>query len=279
MKKCCFCEILRPEGGVMRKIAQGKTYTYYRCDKCHWYSTENNRGVEGEGFDYDKYDIGDGDEDEREKLISAASRILTYKFAWLGIKPSSFLDVGCSEGLYVEAYNRMMDTREGWGCEASHSKVMRGIERGLKLVDIGKLPKRTFDFVFMRHVVEHIENPLEFVMSYIDYVNENGGILGIETPNSEDIKDNIINRNKIREDRYMRDLYPPTHVCGYGKKTFEQLEKILRSKGFRLEKIYTYDCRNRDWFIDNGKVMNVPRRMSEKLGLGANLAAFYSRNK
>lgn len=267
MNRCCFCN------HKMLKIRQGKTYDYYRCPRCHWYST-SLRDVVKEPFVYCNTPTFDADGNRFEEFVYMAEHILTHKFKIVGRIPESFLDVGCSEGPYVKAFNNITPNGNGVGVEADLVKVERAQKRGLNVVSVGEIPDAKFDFVYMRHVVEHIEDPAEFIDYYVDYVAE-GGVFCIETPNCGDIKDVLINKYKLKEDRYLRKLYPPTHVCGYEKRTFKEIFRMLEAKGFRRMEIITYDSANHDWMFDSYISMNIIRKVTEKLGCAQNIAVMF----
>lgn len=274
MNRCCFC------GDDMHFLVRGLTYSYWQCPKCEWYSTTRNEAddsvVDYVAY-YDKYQTFDaGLESEYSRFVDESERILNFKFNHLRIAPKSFLDVGCSRGAYVEAYNRLPYSGNSVGVEVSESKVLDGQRRGLNMVDIHHLPEGEFEFVFMRHVIEHVENPWDFLGMYIDYV-AHGGVLCIETPNCGSLKNIIWNRNRITEDRYMKDLYPPSHVCGYTSHTFKRIYELIKDKGFEKMEIVTYDGRNNNWGYDYGGKMTILRRITEMFGVAANLSGFYFR--
>lgn len=254
----------------MKVFAKGESYTYWRCNKCHWFSTSSNY-IE-EKFNYDEYETFDADLDNRERQVQEAKRILSYKFNLLQMWPGSFLDIGCSEGIFIQAYNELMKTIDGYGIEVSEPKIRRAQKEGLKVYNFESMPSATFDFVLCRHVIEHIDLPMEYLQCILKYVKI-GGILCIETPNNENI-DNLINGNKVRDDRFCRDLYPPTHVCGFVPKTFKMVAQELNLK---LIKLMTHDAGNTDWCYtgkNDGRV-SLKYKICEKLNLGSNIAAFF----
>lgn len=260
------CEICARE---MKVFAKGESYTYWRCDKCHWFSTSSNY-VE-EKFNYDEYETFDADLDNREGLVDEAKNILMYKFNLLRIWPGSFLDLGCSEGIFVQAYNELMNTKDGYGIEVAGPKIKRAQKENLKDYNYDDMPSNTFDFVLCRHVIEHIESPMEYLNYILRYVNA-GGILCIETPNNENI-DHLINGNTVRDDRFCRDLYPPTHVCGFAPKTFKMAADKLNLK---LCKLLTYSGGDANWcYTVKGEKIALKYRICEKVYLGNNIAAFY----
>lgn len=260
-------------GKTMKKIAEGKQYIYFRCSKCHWYSTEEKE--KSVDFDYEDYKTFDENLPAWNSLVEEAIRILDYKFKLIyrGRRPLNFLDIGCSEGVFVEAFNRMTNTNNAVGIEISKSKVQRGQEKGLKVYTYDNAPKEKFDFVLLRHVIEHIERPMEYLHTISEYVSDNG-VLCIETPHNENY-DNTINGNYIHEDRFLRDLYPPTHVCGFTPRT---LRYVGRGLGLMPIKIVTHDVRNVNFYYESDEgPMPLFRRALECIGKGSNVVAFYKK--
>ena len=123
------------------------------------------------------------------------------------------------------------------------------------------------------NVIEHIDKPIEYLRKILEYIGEEG-VLCIETPNNENW-DNLRNGNSIREDRFCRDLYPPTHVCGFAPKTFKV---IGRNLNLHIIKLLTHDVRNCNWCYSLGEQENeisLKNRIIENVYLGGNIAVFY----
>ncbi len=229
-------------GEEMEVIAKGNSYTYYSCPHCKWYSTsENQKG--GDAFSYDKYETFDCIGNNYEKYVNDSKILLKHKFNMIGRNyiPQSFLDVGCSEGVWVDTYKRNFGG-ESAGVEVSKDKIQRGKERGLNVGTFDEISGK-YQFVLCRHVVEHIENPKEFIDNILEKYVSDGGFLFVETPNN-DSEGCIKEGNVIKEDRFLRQLYPPTHVCGFTVDTF----KIWL--GEKVYKIGTYSYGDRKFMYD-----------------------------
>lgn len=52
-----------------------------------------------------------------------------FKFNLMNCIPNSFLDVGCSEGVFVEAYRQLYPEGKCAGIEVSKSKIERTKEK------------------------------------------------------------------------------------------------------------------------------------------------------
>lgn len=176
---------------------------------------------------------------DKHVLLEQSIRILQHKFKQLGYTPESFLDIGCSEGIFVEAYKKLSG-RNGSGIEVSVPKVNRCKRRGLNVGTYDEI-KGVYDFVLMRHVIEHVDEPEELLRNIGEkYINKNG-VICIETPNNDCIS-NIIKGRKIHDGIYCKDLYPPVHVCGFTPHTFKRWKLIEPIK------ILTHNLYDEKWY-------------------------------
>lgn len=269
---CLFC------GKPMKEIARNDKWSYLHCVKCNWFSTEQLKQEETP-MNYDDYETFDHDSGDFDKLVRDAERILQHKFNLIGISPKSFLDIGTSEGVFVKAYNNLSKTNDGIGVEVSRPKIARARERGLHVMHFSELLDEQFDFIFLRHVIEHIENPKEY-LSYISRWLSPKGVLCIETPNNDCWIHRVRGRhiNDITREKYVRELYPPVHVCGFTPKSI----KIIGGGvcGLRLFRLETYDNSNLDFVYSkdvSSNIIPIYRRVFEKLRFGPNIVAFFSR--
>lgn len=258
------CNICNQEMSV---FAQGINWTYYLCHHCRWYSTSRNRGNILD-VDYDEYKTFDANLEHFDSMVKDAEANLLHKFHITGT-PLTFLDIGCSEGIFVKSFQNITN-RKACGIEVSMSKIQRAKELGLD-VDLMVNTKGKFDFILIRHVVEHVENPLEFIANIKDNFLANGGIICIETPNNDHLGARK-RSNQIREDRFCRELYPPTHICGFTPKAFRQLVKKLDMK---IVYMTTYDTNDDAWtFPANGLKLSFKNRILSHLLLNLNIAIF-----
>lgn len=268
---CLICN--RP----MKKIATGKEWEYYRCTACNWFNTKLI-SPDNSSMNYEHYETFDNNIDNFDTLVSDAERILQHKFDQINRFPKSFLDVGTSEGVFVKAYNNLSHTDNGVGVEVSLSKIDRAKKRGLNVVHFDELKNRQFDFILLRHVIEHISDPKSYLQTIMKWLSTNG-ILCVETPNNDSwlLKMKGRHINDIKEDVFVRELYPPVHVCGF---TPGSMRKIGGVCGMNLMRLETYDHRNLDYVYKkdaagNGRI-SIYSRIFEKLHMGPGIAAFFS---
>ncbi|KPJ55322.1 hypothetical protein AMJ47_00405 [Parcubacteria bacterium DG_72] len=148
-------------------------------------------------------------------------------FDWLRklIPKGSVLEIGCYDGSFLNLFKE-----DGWTCKGVEPSVGAKIAKekhGLDVIDgffkAGQFEKNKFDLVIVKHVIEHVSNPLEFSKEAADLVKE-GGFLYIEVPNSY---------------VSLHDMYfPEFHVDHLSYFTIPSIEKLLqRIGGFEIIKL------------------------------------------
>lgn len=102
-----------------------------------------------------------------------------WKQTRLGIQ--SMLDVGCGEGNTMKIFKK-----HGWdvyGVEESLDHIEHARKYGTVFKAGHISDELRFDVIHMGHVLEHVENPKEFLMSYQKLLKP-GGVIYIEVPNT-----------------------------------------------------------------------------------------------
>ncbi len=98
----------------------------------------------------------------------------------------SLLDVGCATGALVEyAARRGWDARgvELCGPSAEYGRKVRGVSIHTGTLAEAAFPDESFDFIHSSHVIEHVDEPGEF-LSEIRRILKPGGYCATVTPNS-----------------------------------------------------------------------------------------------
>jgi 2-polyprenyl-3-methyl-5-hydroxy-6-metoxy-1,4-benzoquinol methylase len=100
---------------------------------------------------------------------SRSSRLVA-KLAVTSVLPKSghVLDIGCGNGSFLSAFGKIFPDWKLFGAEFDnkHASELSSLDNFEKLYTggIGKIEQR-FDFVSMIHTLEHIENPLPFLLA------------------------------------------------------------------------------------------------------------------
>jgi len=172
-------------------------------------------------------------------------------------KGNSVVDIGCGSGLLVDQLARI--GYQATGSDWSESVVefarkhyqgeylLANVEQGL---DIG----RKFDCIVASHILEHLENPHEFLQS-VKRIMEPDGYLVIAVPNLDWYDPKSIYRS-------VSTIFDPEHVVGYSPKG---IKKLLETNGYRVEKVLTKTHR---LAILNAIGVNVYRKLFGDKGNG-----------
>jgi SAM-dependent methyltransferase len=141
------------------------------------------------------------------------------------------LDVGCGHGWYVRILG-------DWGWDACGVEHDRGVARrgralyAVRILDGGleeqRFPDQSFDFVTLRHVFEHVSDPLA-TLAECRRILKPGGLLGLATPNGRSLGSRWFGRS-------WRGLTPPWHLHLFGPRSLRQ---VLQRAGFRVVALRT----------------------------------------
>lgn len=127
----------------------------------------------------------------RAKQFMDASKLRTV-LRFLGRPISSYLDVGCGDGRYLEYLAARGVGREHlFGLELDHRVVADLVRRGFRawcerVETCERFERGSLDLITMFHVIEHLDAPdkvLERLSSWL----RPGGLLALETPNIDSL--------------------------------------------------------------------------------------------
>jgi len=150
----------------------------------------------------------------------------------------TILDVGCSDGLFMD-----FAEQQGWnvfGVDVNRDKLRRTQQRHSDSARYGSIyeldwPDSHFDVIRLCHVLEHLTNPNEAIIS-LHRVLRTGGILNIGVPVLDDRMYRWLRR--LPHSRFRKKLTevvawmdPPHHVTTWSTRS---LQRILENCGFEL---------------------------------------------
>jgi 2-polyprenyl-3-methyl-5-hydroxy-6-metoxy-1,4-benzoquinol methylase len=152
-----------------------------------------------------------------------------------GEKALNILDIGCAEGRLLKAFHE-----KGCKCcgiehkDYPESRFLESdrivyIQRDLESV---QLPDRSYDLIFIWHVLEHMDNPVAVIAKSCSLLAENG-ILILAVPNFSSMEAKI-----FKQSWFHLDI--PWHKYHFTKKSLEYLVeknnlRIVKSSTFCLE--------------------------------------------
>ena len=167
-----------------------------------------------EGYYRAIYDHRDPRELFESQRDGVAPRI--HRFVSAVGRPRSVLEVGCGAGGILAHFRDRGCSVTGLDFDERFLEVARdqGIE--VHAVDVAEFdPQRRFDCILLSHVVEHIVDPVEFLVTIRSRLTRDG-LLYVEVPSL----------NQVRAGGYCFDLlryYQNAHTAHYSRATLENL--------------------------------------------------------
>jgi len=104
-------------------------------------------------------------EGTRESRHRAFGEVISQLPLWLGRGPKSLLDIGCGDGTLLEIARSTGIESVGTEISESLVELVRTHlgEQAILSVNLEDLPESSFDVVTMINVIEHVDNPAEFL--------------------------------------------------------------------------------------------------------------------
>jgi len=182
-----------------------------------------------------------------------------------GISGKNAVEIGSAKGYFLALLKHL-----GWdvfGIEISEKAAQHAISRfGIPTFHglIGEYAKtadrKSFPVVFAIDVIEHIPQPMDFLLNTDKTVGDNG-LLIIDTPNG--------NAQNIATRSYQWQGFNPFHIFLF---TENNLASMLTKLGYSLEKVFSYgNKREHKQQDDRQGIQNVVRSLgrsvSKKVGL------------
>jgi 2-polyprenyl-3-methyl-5-hydroxy-6-metoxy-1,4-benzoquinol methylase len=145
--------------------------------------------------------------------------------------PATLLDVGCGEGSFLAAM-----AKRGWNVtgvdfdEAATNAARRahGLDVHTGTIDTIVASGMTFNVVTASHVIEHVPDPVEFLVQCLRLLRP-GGCVVLRTPNAQ-------SWGHRRYGRAWRGLEPPRHLHIF---TTAALNACARKAGFEHSRCFT----------------------------------------
>ena len=187
------------------------------CGKCGMYYRNRINANLKEFYSSGEFDRTLRDEDDGYFISGAKLRIGKLGKA---LDVGSVLDIGCGAGHFLD----MLDVPVVDGIDPTTERFISGFFPE-------DMPEAKFDLITMFHVIEHQENPVHFLSSTLDFLNDGGHIV-VEYPD--------VDRRLLRDSTTMEMVFDNrSHLCEF---TSDTMERLFAKSGYEVvEKMYMGD--------------------------------------
>lgn len=239
-KKCLICK--SPCGIFQKKIfddrygAPGK-YSIYKCINCGFGRLEPVLNYQKIGQFYAKYYPLDLITAEQvKKRVNIKPKWLAWLTGtnntahWLIQPNSTVLDIGSGSCVSLLEIKKIGGRAYGIEPDPNAQKIAQQLK--LKVfkgfISDNPFPNKRFDFITSSQVIEHEPDPVNFLKSTAQYLNQNGKVI-LSFPNSDSLYRKIFNKTWI-------NWHVPYHINHLTKRSLHYLAK---QTGFRVVKLTT----------------------------------------
>tara|TARA_B100001540_G_C15586301_1_gene541873 strand:- start:204 stop:812 length:609 start_codon:yes stop_codon:yes gene_type:complete len=175
------------------------------------------------------------------------------------------LEVGCGPGVFYKPWSEL--NVEWKGIEINPYWIKFGEKNGVPVLNksMDSIEEK-FDVVMAHQVIEHVENPVEF-MNNIKSILKPGGIVHLELPNQFSLSARLRKISPIISNDY-GFIQPPMHLRAYSKKT---IKFLFDSLGLKSKMLFV--CSNTDKIWGQVREYSFPQNLfyslSGEMGMGS----------
>ncbi len=151
------------------------------------------------------------------------------------------LEIGCATGSFLSEVKGMVRSVTGVEITPEYASFARAM--GIPVVpSVEDLPDRSFDRIFLFHVLEHLRDPIGYLRELRRKMRP-GGLVIIEVPNVEDI---LVSVYRIRE--HLDFYWEIAHHYYFSRET---LSMVLEKAGYRsrIFPLQRYDLSNHMYWM------------------------------
>jgi|APSaa5957512535_1039671.scaffolds.fasta_scaffold01894_6 2-polyprenyl-3-methyl-5-hydroxy-6-metoxy-1,4-benzoquinol methylase len=142
----------------------------------------------------------------------------------------SVLDIGCGNGNFLKFINSLSVKAYGIEPDSASRKVATKNSNCKVCSDTTQLNKLKFDTIVMNNVIEHIADPIDFLIKLRPLLKKGGSVV-IRTPNANSRLHKYFNK-------FWRGLEPPRHLVIFNR---ESLINAFDKSGYNVLRSYTHD--------------------------------------
>ncbi len=173
-------------------------------DEARFYRSSYRALYHGKHYDLDQFhELGKREAKRRAEQLDRA-----------GLLRGTVLEVGSATGYFLEEVAPRKDVRGIAGVELDDAQRRYARGRGLTCVrELDDLRQERFDLIVLFHVLEHVSNPVQFLLGLATRL-ETGGALAVEVPNVDDA---LLSVYEIEP--FQRFYWHPAHRVYFSKNT------------------------------------------------------------
>ena len=169
------------------------------------------------------------------------------------IKDKNLIEIGCGNGGFLTLVNHLVKSAAGSEPEKKHHDIFKSEDRRVyssinEYANNGNNNNENkADVVASFHVIEHVKNPLEFLLEMFSLLKPNGKAY-IETPNSNDALIKLYDSSAFQDFTYWDN-----HLVLFNKDSFEHMANKISGVTFRSIPVQRYGIANHLYWLANGK--------------------------
>jgi SAM-dependent methyltransferase len=252
-----------PQIGKKASKIINKKYSVVQCNNCQFYFMEPLVNFSKEEWEYlynNEYFPKPTNWHLKQRKLDSKKRFDKLK-RYSSLNIVNFLDIGCGEGYsLLEAYNRGW---ESYGIDIFDNRLeeIKNKTNHFLKSDLlaSAFPDNYFDIIYLDSVLEHVTNPLEYVIE-IKRILKKGGLVYIGVPNEDSLlnefrKNVFIITDKKDISEKLTPFKTPFHIGGFNSVSLDYIvdstELIIREKrnfACRLEYL-KYPFLSKDYFM------------------------------
>lgn len=247
-KSTIFHRIGNPQIGAKALKIVKRKYSVVQCKNCQFYFLEPQINFSREEWEYlyndeyfpesTKWHLRNRNSDRIERF----NKLQKYS----SLKIGNFLDIGCGEGYsLLEAYKRGW---ESFGIDIFDNRIKEIKDTSIHFMksDLfnASFPDNYFDIIYLDSVLEHLTNPLEYLIE-IKRILKKGGLLYIGVPNEDSLLNEmrkiyfrITGKSDISEK--IIPFKTPFHIGGFNSSS---LDYLIKATELKIREKRNFACR------------------------------------
>jgi len=246
MNKCKLCNgnnVSLKYTGKIRNGSFGKSTSYdenvYKCHDCSILFLSNTTYI-NEFYESEEYRNSYNSTYDKKSFIAQVAgdnEQRLYKIGVINLVDKSVVDIGVGAGVFLDLISSFSkDTIAIEPAKFYHDELSK-LHKVYSYTSDAINDGVNGDVVMSFNVIEHVENPLEFLQDKFDILND-GGTMYMVTPNHDDILMRTI------PEEFSPFYYRTAHLYYFDKKSISYLLDKAGFKNYKVEYMHTMDMSN-----------------------------------